>query len=117
MESMEAVQLEFSRLQNLPDMPMTTLLRTQTSELAHYGNRFVLPLLAISLMLYLALLMAALSFPTFMSRPVVGEINRGLIVVVLQLILAIVTFWGYCRWTVSRFDSQTSGPSLMVSRD
>ncbi|MCF7551078.1 DUF485 domain-containing protein [Pseudonocardia sp. WMMC193] len=67
-------------------------------------RRFVFPVAAAFLTWYLAYVLLASYAPAFMAIPVVGAINIGLILGLLQFVSTFaITTW-YVRWADKRFD-------------
>jgi uncharacterized membrane protein (DUF485 family) len=108
MQSVESVNLEFERLQECPTRPLGAAMSMRTRTLAGHRNRFVWPLLAGSLGIYFALLIAVLSLPSVMALHLFGELNVGLLLVAIQFLLTIATFWCYCEWAARRYDDKAS---------
>jgi uncharacterized membrane protein (DUF485 family) len=108
MHSMESINAEFER-QNAKRARYSSLsLVDKTQALAKLRNRFVWSLLYTSLGIYFGLLIAVLEFPGVMSLSVYGELNLGLLVVVIQFALTIATFWGYCAWAERAYDPKAA---------
>ncbi|PRX95801.1 DUF485 domain-containing protein [Paraburkholderia sp. BL25I1N1] len=108
MQSMESINAEFER-QNVTKARSSGLsLVEKTRALAKFRNRFVWSLLYISLGIYFGLLIAVLEFPGAMSVSVYGELNLGLLAVVVQFALTIATFWGYCAWAERVYDPKAA---------
>jgi uncharacterized membrane protein (DUF485 family) len=105
---MESVNAEFERQNAMKPNSSSSSLLEQTQELARTRNRFVWTLLYVSLGIYFALLVIVLEFPDVMSLSVYGEINLGLLAIVVQFALTIATFWGYCSWAERVYDPQAS---------
>jgi uncharacterized membrane protein (DUF485 family) len=104
MQSIESVHAEFER-QNAMKLRSSSLsLAEETQGLSRYRNRFVWSFLYVSLGIYFSLLIAVLEFPGVMSLSVYGELNLGLLAIVLQFALTIATFWGYCAWAERAYD-------------
>jgi uncharacterized membrane protein (DUF485 family) len=105
---MESINAEFER-QNVTKVRSSGLsLVEKTRALAKFRNRFVWSLLYTSLGIYFGLLIAVLEFPGAMSLSVYGELNLGLLAVVVQFALTIATFWGYCAWAERVYDPKAS---------
>jgi uncharacterized membrane protein (DUF485 family) len=105
---MESINAEFER-QNAKRARYSSLsLVDKTQALAKLRNRFVWSLLYTSLGIYFGLLIAVLEFPGVMSLSVYGELNLGLLVVVIQFALTIATFWGYCAWAERAYDPKAA---------
>ncbi|MFB9125134.1 DUF485 domain-containing protein [Paraburkholderia dipogonis] len=108
MQSMESINAEFER-QNVTKVRSSGLsLEEKTRALAKFRNRFVWSLLYASLGIYFGLLIAVLEFPGAMSLSVYGELNLGLLAVVVQFALTIATFWGYCAWAERVYDPKAA---------
>ncbi|WP_168794341.1 DUF485 domain-containing protein [Paraburkholderia aromaticivorans] len=108
MQSMESINAEFER-QNVTKVRSSGLsLVEKTQALAKFRNRFVWSLLYTSLGIYFGLLIAVLEFPGVMSLSVYGELNLGLLAVVVQFALTIATFWGYCAWAERAYDPKAA---------
>lgn len=80
-----------------------------TVVLARFRNRYVWSLLLTSLLIYFGILIAVLSDPDSMSKAVYGDINIGVMAICAQYVVIVATFWAYCTWTASRFDSRARG--------
>jgi uncharacterized membrane protein (DUF485 family) len=107
-DMIESVQAEFER-QNARKVTSPGLtLAEKTQALSRFRNRFVWSLLYISLSIYFGLLIAVLEFPGVMSSSVYGELNLGLLVIILQFALTIATFWAYCAWAERAYDPKAS---------
>jgi uncharacterized membrane protein (DUF485 family) len=105
---MESINAEFER-QNVTKVRSSGLsLVEKTRALAKFRNRFVWSLLYTSLGIYFGLLIAVLEFPGAMSLSVYGELNLGLLAVVVQFALTIATFWGYCAWAERVYDPKAA---------
>ncbi|ACD16779.1 DUF485 domain-containing protein [Paraburkholderia phytofirmans] len=108
MQSMESINAEFER-QNATKVRLSRLsLDEKTRALAKFRNRFVWSLLYTSLGIYFGLLIAVLEFPGAMSLSVYGELNLGLLAVVVQFALTIATFWAYCAWAERVYDPKAA---------
>src|ERR1700761_3393097 len=108
MQSMESINAEFER-QNVTKVRSSGLsLVEKTRALAKFRNCFVWSLLYTSLGIYFGLLIAVLEFPGAMSLSVYGELNLGLLAVVVQFALTIATFWGYCAWAERVYDPKAA---------
>lgn len=96
--------LEFARLEAARQHSSVASLSTLTSQLATRRNRFVWPLLFVSLSVYFALLISVLYLPSLMAITFYDDINIGLLAIFLQVVLAIATFWFYCAWAARIYD-------------
>lgn len=67
-------------------------------------RRFVFPMSAAFLIWYLAYVLLASYAPGFMSIKVLGNINVGLIIGLLQFVSTFVITTVYARWADRRFD-------------
>ncbi len=108
MQSIESVHAEFERQNAMKLSSSSPSLVEKTQRLSRYRNRFVWSLLYVSLGLYFGLLIAVLQFPSVMSVSVYGELNFGLLAIVLQFALTIGTFWIYCAWAEHAYDPKAS---------
>jgi uncharacterized membrane protein (DUF485 family) len=108
MQSIKPVNAEFERQGVMNVRPSGLSLVEQTQRLSRFRNRFVWSLLYASLGIYFGLLIAVLEFPRVMSVPVYGELNLGLLAVVVQFALTIATFWAYCAWAERAYDPKAS---------
>ncbi|MFS8980273.1 MULTISPECIES: DUF485 domain-containing protein [Cupriavidus] len=108
MQSMESINAEFER-QNVTKVGSSSpSLVERTQMLSRFRNRFVWSLLYASLGIYFGLLIVVLEFPDVMSLSVYGELNLGLLAVVVQFVLVTATFWGYCSWAERAYDPKAS---------
>jgi len=96
--------LEFARLEAARQHNSVASLSTLTSQLATHRNRFVWPLLFVSLGIYFALLISVLYLPSLMVITFYDDINVGLLAIFLQVVLTIGTFWFYCTWAARIYD-------------
>jgi uncharacterized membrane protein (DUF485 family) len=108
MQSIKAVNAEFERHNAMKARPSDLSLVEQTRGLSKFRNRFVWSLLYVSLGIYFGLLIAVLEFPRVMSVAVYGELNLGLLAVVVQFALTIATFWAYCAWAERAYDPKAA---------
>jgi len=108
MHSMESINAEFERQNAKKRRSSGLTIVEKTQALARLRNRFVWSLLYTSLGIYFGLLIAVLEFPGVMSLSVYGELNLGLLVVVVQFALTIATLWGYCAWAERAYDPQAA---------
>lgn len=104
MHPTEFGNLEFERLESTWSTEVPGDIVARTWDLAKTRNRFVWPLLVISLAIYFGLLILVLSSPDAMSQSLYGEVNIGLAAVCVQLLVTVVAFWAYCTWAAVRFD-------------
>jgi len=105
---MESINAEFERQNAKKRRSSGLTIVEKTQALARLRNRFVWSLLYTSLGIYFGLLIAVLEFPGVMSLSVYGELNLGLLVVVVQFALTIATLWGYCAWAERAYDPQAA---------
>jgi uncharacterized membrane protein (DUF485 family) len=108
MQSMESINAEFERQNAMKVKSSSLSLIEKTRGLSRFRNRFVWSLLYASLGIYFALLIAVLEFPGVMSLRVYGELNLGLLAIVVQFALTIATFRGYCAWAERAYDPKAS---------
>jgi uncharacterized membrane protein (DUF485 family) len=108
MQSMESINAEFERQNGTKVRSSGASLVEKTQALAKYRSHFVWSLLYTSLGIYFGLLIAVLEFPGAMSISVYGELNLGLLAVVVQFALTIATFWGYCAWAERVYDPKAT---------
>ena len=106
MHPTELGNLEFERLKSTDSMAESGDVIAKTWDLAKMRNRFVWPLLVISLAIYFGLLVLVLSSPDAMSQSLYGELNIGLAAVCAQLLVTVVAFWAYCTWAAAKFDAR-----------
>jgi uncharacterized membrane protein (DUF485 family) len=105
---MESINTEFERKNAKKRRSSGLAVAEQTQALVKVRNHFVWSLLYASLGVYFGLLIVVLEFPDVMSLSVYGELNLGLLVVVVQFALTIATFWGYCAWAERAYDPQAA---------
>lgn len=67
-------------------------------------RRFVFPMTAVFLLWYFTYVMLAAFDHSLMSHPIVGQINVGLVLGLLQFISTILITLGYLRFTRKHFD-------------
>ncbi|SAL22605.1 hypothetical protein AWB68_00916 [Caballeronia choica] len=108
MHSMESINAEFERQNAMKVRSSSLSLIEKTQALSRFRNRFVWSLLYASLGIYFGLLVAVLACPGVMSLRVYGELNLGLLAVVAQFALTIVTFWAYCAWAERAYDPKAA---------
>jgi uncharacterized membrane protein (DUF485 family) len=87
---------------------IAVLASPEFQDLRHRYRRWVLPVTAASLLWYLLYVLLAAYATGFMGRPVLGNINIGLVMGLLQFVTTFGVTWAYVRYADRVLDPRSS---------